>query len=159
MIYSTHTFELTLIIDTKKFCKLKDKAYEKAKGNYRVFYDEYDICHDEAFKDEGVKIEYHKNKYKKKVKLIINPTELLGGDDVKKLWKPNNENISKLFRKLKGYIDSYFDSKYKLNDFKLTRMDFTVNINVGNPNNLVILKKISNFSRRFTENSIALFES
>ena len=142
MIYSTHTFELTLIIDTKKFCKLKDKAYEKAKGNYRVYYDEYDICHDEAFKDEGVKIEYHKNKYKKKVKLIINPTELLGGDDVKKLWKPNNENISKLFRKLKGYIESYFDSKYKLNDFKLTRMDFTVNINVGDKKNVSAYIKV-----------------
>lgn len=156
MIFSPHTFELTLIVDTKKFCKWKDKAFEKAKGNYRVYYDEYDICHDEAFKDEGVKIEYHNNKYKKKVKLIINPTELLGGDDVKKLWKPNNDNISKLFRKLKGYIDSYFDSKYKLNDFKLTRMDFTVNINVGNKKNvsayIKILKnmgKVKGFKSKF----------
>lgn len=139
MIYSTHTFELTLIVDTENFCKWKDKAFKKAKGNYRVYYDEDNICHDEAFKDEGVKIEYHKNKYKKKVKLIINPTELLGGDDVKKLWKPNNDNMRKLLRKLKEYIDSYFDSKYKLNDFKLTRIDFTVNINVGDS------KKVSEY--------------
>ncbi len=147
MIYSTHTFELSLIISTDNFYKWKDKAFKKAKDNYRVYYDKDDICHDEAFKDEGVKIEYHKNKYKKKVKLIINPTELLGGDDVKKLWKPNNDNIRKLLRKLKEYIDRYFDSKYKLNDFKLTRIDFTVNINVGDKNVSAYIKVLRNIGK------------
>jgi len=146
MIYSTHTFELSLIISTDNFYKWKDKAFEKAKDNYRVYYED-DICHDEAFKDEGVKIEYHKNKYKKKVKLIVNPTKVLGGDDVKKLWKPNNDNIRKLLRKLKEYIDSYFDYKYKLNDFNLTRIDFTVNINVGDKNVSAYIKVLRNIGK------------
>lgn len=67
---------------------------------------------------------------------------MLGGDDVKKLWKPNHDNIAKLLRKLKEYIDSYFNSKYKLNDFKLTRIDFTVNINVGDRKNVSAYIKV-----------------
>lgn len=130
MIYSPHTFELSLILNTDNFCKWKDKAYEKAEGSHPV-YPKNGVIYDNALKNKGVKIEYHDNTFKKKIKFIVNPTKLLGGNDIKKLWKPNNDNISKLFRKLKGYIDSYFDSKYKLNDFKLTRIDFTVNLNVG----------------------------
>lgn len=158
MIYAPHTFELSLILGTDNFNKWQSKAFEKAKDNYRVYYKD-DICHDEAYKDEGVKIEYHKNKFKKKVKLIINPTKLLGGDDVKKLWKPNNDNIAKLLRKLKEYIDSYFNSKYKLNDFNLTRIDFTVNINVGDRKNvsayIKVLRnigKVKGFSPKYDKN-------
>ena len=141
MIYSSHTFELTLIVDTDKFYEWKDKAYKKAKGNHKVF-EIYDVHYDKALKDKGIEIEYHDNTFKKKIKFIVNPTKLLGGNDIKKLWKPNNDNISKLLRKLKGYIDSYFDSKYKLNDFKLTRMDFTVNINVGDKKNVSAYIKV-----------------
>lgn len=130
MIYSPHTFELSLIISTDNFCKWKNKAYENAEGNHRLYPKNGVLC-DDALKDKGVKIEYHDNTFKKKIKFIVNPTKLLGGNDIKKLWKPNNDNISKLLRKLKECIDNYFDSQYKLNDFKLTRIDFTVNINVG----------------------------
>jgi hypothetical protein len=142
MIYSPHTFELSLIINTNNFYKWKNKAFENAEGKYRVYYLEKNIISDEALKDKGIKIEYHDNTFKKKIKFIVNPTKLLGGNDVKKLWKPNNDNISKLLRKLKEYIDSYFDSKYKLNDFKLTRMDFTVNINVGDKKNVSAYIKV-----------------
>lgn len=141
MIYSPHTFELSLILNTDNFCKWKDKAYEKAKGNHRVFEID-DVHYDKVLKDKGIEIEYHDNTFKKKIKFIVNPTKLLGGNDIKKLWKPNNDNISKLLRKLKEYIDSYFDSKYKLNDFKLTRMDFTVNINVGDKKNVSAYIKV-----------------
>lgn len=130
MIYSPHTFELSLVLNTDNFCKWIDKAYKNAEGKHRIYQKNGVLC-DDALKDKGVKIEYHDNTFKKKIKFIINPTKLLGGNDVKKLWKPNNDNISKLLRKLKEHIDSYFNSKFKLNDFKLTRIDFTVNINVG----------------------------
>lgn len=130
MIYAPHTFELSLILSTDNFNKWQSKAYERSEGHHRV-YCKNDICYDEALKDKGVKIEYHNKTYEKKVKFIVNPTKMLGGDDVKNLWKTNQDNIAKLLRKLKEYIDGYFNSKYKLNDFKLTRIDFTVNINVG----------------------------
>jgi hypothetical protein len=67
---------------------------------------------------------------------------VLGGNDVKKLWKPNSDNISKLLCKLEKYIYCYFDSKYELNDFKLTRIDFTVNIDVGDRKNVSAYIKV-----------------
>ncbi len=141
MIYSSHTFELTLIVNTDKFYEWKDKAYKKSKGNHRAF-EINGVHYDHALKDKGIKIEYHDNTFKKKINFIVNPTKILGGNDIKKLWKPNNDNISKLLRKLKEYIDIYFDSKYKLNDFKLTRIDFTVNINVGDKKNVSAYIKV-----------------
>ena len=158
MIYSPHTFELSLIVDTDDFYEWKDKAYKKAKGNHRVFKMD-DVHYDHALKDKGVKIEYHDNTFKKKIQFIVNPTKVLGGNDIKKLWKPNNDNISKLLRKVKEYIDSYFDSKYKLNDFKLTRIDFTVNINVGDKKNvssyikvLQNIGKVKGFKPKYDKN-------
>lgn len=141
MIYSPHTFELSLILNTDNFYKMQSRAYDKSKKKHRV-YQKNGVLYDDALKDKGVKIEYHDNTYKKKIKFIVNPTKVLGGDDVKKLWKPNNANISKLLCKLKEYIDGYFDSKYKLNDFKLTRIDFTVNINVGDRKNVSAYIKV-----------------
>jgi len=130
MIYAPHTFELTLNLNMDKFNKLRDRAYRKAKSSHRMYYEmNKDI--DYAFADKGIKIEYHNGIYKKKIKFIVNPTKVLDGDDIKKLWKPNSDNISKLLNKLEKRIDEYFDSKYKLDDFNLTRIDFTVNIDVG----------------------------
>lgn len=130
MIYAPHTFELSLILNTDKFEICKSQAYKNAKGKYRVYQKE-DVWYDNAFKDDGVKIEYHSQKYKKIIKFIINPTKMLDGNDIKKLWKPNSDNISKMLRKLEKDIGCYFDSQYELDDFKLTRIDFTVNIDVG----------------------------
>ena len=130
MIYAPHTFEITLNLDTNKFYKLKDEAYSKSKGKHQTFH-KNNIIFDHALADYGIKIKYHDCTYKKKIKFIVNPSKTLGGDDVKKLWKPNKDNVSKLLGKLKKHIDDYFDSKYELNDFNLTRIDFTVNIDVG----------------------------
>lgn len=130
MIYAPHTFEISLIIHTNKFNKLQSRAYKKAESKHRV-YNINGICYDEAFAKQGIKIEYHNNTYKKKIKFIVNPTRLLGGNDMKNLWKPHSENISELLCQIEEYIEEYFDSKYELNDFKLTRIDFTVNIDVG----------------------------
>lgn len=161
MIYSPHTFEITLTPNTENFHKLKNRAYKKSKNNNRMYPDKKKIgVHiDLALKDKGIKIEYHDGVYKKKIKFIVNPTKVLGGDDVEKLWKPNKENISKLLHKLEKHIEDYFDSEYKLNDFKLTRIDFTVNIDVGDRKNVTsyirILRnigKIKGFAPKYDEN-------
>jgi len=133
MIYAPHTLELTLETDTKKFNKLKDRAYKQSKGSNKMFSDKKKVgVHvDLARKKEGMTVEYHDGIYKKRIRLIVNPTTMLGGNDIVKLWKPNESNISKLLSALKSHIKDYFNSKYKLNDFALTRMDFTVNIDVG----------------------------
>lgn len=163
MIYSPHTFELTLIISTDNFYKWKNKAFENAEGKYRVYYLKKDVICDDALKNKGVKIEYHDNIFKKKIKFIVNPTKLLGGNDIKKLWKPNNSNISELLRKLKIYVKDYFDSKYKLGDFKLTRIDFTVNINVGDRKSVSAyikvlhnIGKVKGFGAKYDKNDVEI---
>lgn len=130
MIYAPHTLELSLTIQTNEFNRLQSKAYKKAESKHRV-YKKNGVCYDEAFAKQGIKIEYHDNTYKKKIKFIVNPTRVFGGNDMKKLWKPNGKHISELLYQLEEYIEEYFDSSYNLNDFKLTRIDFTVNIDVG----------------------------
>jgi hypothetical protein len=160
MIFAPHTFELTLTLDSKKFKKTKDQAYKNSKGKHRVFLERSGVHKDTCLAGKGLKIEYHDGTYKKKIKFIANPTALLGGNDVKKLWKPNNKNISKLLHKLDMHIDEYFESKYMLEDFKLTRMDFTVNINVGDskkvPAYIKVLRrigKVKGFSPKYDDAS------
>ena len=132
MIYSPHTFEISLSPNTKEFNSLLSEAYEKGKKKHRVFKDKKSgtIHIDEALSEDGITIEYHNDIYKKQIKLIVNPSRVLAGDDLE-LWKPNKDNISKLLKNLETHIDDYFDSEYELCDFALTRIDFTVNIQVG----------------------------
>ena len=124
MTCSPHIFELTLSLDTKKFNKLLNKAYDKSK--YQLYQDN-DKHTDYALTSKGIQIIYHDDIYKKKVKLIVNPSRVLGTNDIPWIWKPNNRNISDLLRKLEKRIGDYFGYKYKLNDFKLTSIDFAVN--------------------------------
>lgn len=158
MIYSPHTLEVTLDLNTEKFNKLKNKAFDKAKRKHRL-YQKNDVYYDSALADKGIKIEYHDKTYKKKIKFIVNPTKVLGGDDIKKLWKPNDKNISELLRELKKRIDDYFDTKYELNDFTLTRIDFTVNIDVNDRDNVSTyikvlhnIGKVKGFSPKYDKN-------
>jgi hypothetical protein len=162
MIFSPHTFELTLDIDSEKFHKIKDKAYKKSKGNHRMYKDnkKADVYIDTALKEKGItKIEYHDNLYKKKIIFIINPSRVLGGDDIIQLWQPKENNIKELISKLDKYIDDYFNNKFSLNDFRLSRIDFTVNIDVGDRENvsayLKILRnigKVKGFAPKYDKN-------
>jgi hypothetical protein len=68
LIYLPHTFELSLILNTDKFYKWQSKACEKAEDKHRV-YQKNGICYDYALKDQGIKIEYHDNTYKKRLNL------------------------------------------------------------------------------------------
>lgn len=129
MIYSTSRFELTLDCNSDKFQKLLNRAYRNS--NMETDEDRADVHVDRAASDSGIAVEYYDGTYKKKIKLVVNPTALLGGDDMKKLWKPSGENTSRFLRKLEKHIDDYFGSKYQLSDFKLNNIHYAVNIDVG----------------------------
>ncbi len=161
MIYSIHTMELRLTPDTKEFNRILSDSFQKAKkdkhrlGQSTLYKNNVKV--DNAFGSKGIKIEYHDDKYKKKIKFIVNPSKLLGGDDLR-LWKPNKDNIKRLLVILDGYIDEYFDSKYSLNDFMLTRADFTVNLDVNKRENvsayikvLYNIGKVKGFSPKYTK--------
>jgi hypothetical protein len=110
MVHPQHYFELTLTLDPEKFNKLLNRANDELVDN--------------ALASKGITITYHDNSYKKKVKFTVNSNWILGGDE------PDHKNISKLLRKLETHIGDYFNSKYTLNDFKLTRMGIIADIDV-----------------------------
>jgi len=84
---------------------------------------------DESFLSNGIGIRYYDNKHKK-IRLVIYPG-LFIGDDLSELWKTNSDNISRLREGLASFVSGYFNSDYELDDFKLTRVDYAVDINVG----------------------------
>lgn len=163
---SIHTLELTLETNSKEFNKLLSRAYELAR-EYRhrlgksTKHTSNDVRVDAFLASSGITIEYHKCEFRKIIRLRINPSEILGGNDLK-LWKPSNSNINKLIAKLEIHIDRYFDSEYELNDFTLTRVEFTANINVGKANvpayiNLMHkIGKVKKFSPKYSKTDYSI---
>ena len=131
---SIHTIELTMEKSYKEFQFQLSSAYKKAKGHHRLGskkkYNDDNIKVDEALGKSGITIEYHNHKYRKQIKVIVNPSKLLGGNDIK-IWNPTLRNIEDFLELLNEYLEQYFNYDYELNDFQLTRIDFTSNLNVG----------------------------
>ena len=109
-------FELSLTLDTKYF----EPLFE------RKFYDLQELDNDEyldtSCSEEGFLVKYRRSQYKKKIKLLIDPQIILKGDE---------PNADKLLRKLKKLIGSYFDSEYTLDDFTVTGLYLSTDLNVG----------------------------
>lgn len=131
---SIHTCEFTLETNYKNFNYLLSSAYKKARKHHRLGnstkYKSSNVKVDEALGSKGITIEYHNYEYRKMIKVIANPSKILGGSDIK-LWKPTTRNIEEFLDLLNEYLEDYFDSEYELNDFLLTRIDFTANFKVG----------------------------
>jgi len=109
------TFRLTLALDSEKFNKLFDRAYSTLEC-----YDE-DVFVDDTFAPKGFTVLYQDSQYKKNITLIVNPCKMLNTD------KPDPD---KLIRKLDKWVNRYFNDKYKLDDFELTGVDVTIDIDV-----------------------------
>lgn len=114
-MFLNSTFELTLILDTDKFTKLFDQAYSALE-----YFDD-DKFADQTFASKGITVLYQDSQYKKKIKIIVNPCRLLDSG------KPDPD---KLIRKLNKRVERYFNSKCKLDDFELTGMELTTDIDV-----------------------------
>lgn len=129
---SIHTCEFTLETNYKNFNYLLSNAYKKAKGHHRLgpsTKNEH-VKVDEALGSKGITVEYHEYEYRRMIKVIANPSKVLGGSDLK-LWKPDIRNIEEFLDLLNEHLEDYFYSNYELNDFLLTRIDFTSNFKVG----------------------------
>jgi len=108
------TFHLTAILDSEKFAKLFDRAYSTLDHVDENKYADYSLA-------KGITVIYCDSQYKKKIKLIVNPCKMLNTD------KPDPD---KLIRKLEKRVSSYFNNKYQLDDFELSRMELTTDIDV-----------------------------
>ena len=131
MLYSIHTFELTGIETDEKYHRKKTTLAR------------------------GLKVIGSDDRYDGTIRLIVNPSKLLGGDDLT-LWKPTDKNIGKLVGKLEKHINENFDAG--LNDFEITRCDFTANINVGSQKRVAAyikvlhaIGKVTGFRPKFSE--------
>ena len=135
---SIHTFELAKEADSKCFNNLLSSAYKKAKKNknrvgYSTKHTTGDVRIDDRFSSDGITIEYHSYEFRKMIKLCINPSKVLGGNDLK-LWEPSLYNTELLIDEISECIEDYFDCLFDINDFDFTRVDFTSNVNVGKKN-------------------------
>lgn len=81
---------------------------------------------DTSLAAKGITVIYRDSRYKKKVRILIN-TALIVNDP---------SDTDKLLRKLNKRISEYFDHKYTLDDFTLSGVTLTVDINVGSRTNV-----------------------
>lgn len=110
-------FELSLMLSNEKFQEILTKADNRS--DYLEETEEGYIDHTLASK--GILVIYRESQYKKKVKLIINVSLVVDCD---------KHNPDKLIRKLEKRIGEYFDYKYQMDDFQLSGMGITVDIDV-----------------------------
>jgi energy-converting hydrogenase A subunit M len=143
------TFKLSLTLDSDNFKKIFAHTYYQSEciDNNKYI--------DQTLAEKGVIVIYHDKQYKKKIQLIINPGVILNDDE------PDKKDISKIVNKLATRIEGYFDSKYQINDFNLSEMILTTNIDVGSSENvsayLKVLKRIGKV-KGFTPSNEDLFD-
>ena len=111
------TFELSMVLDTDHFQRTFGRACNKS-GYLDELDDEY---LDASLVEKGITVIYRDSRYKKKIRLLVNTSMVVD----------NPSNTDKLLRKLDKRITEYFDNSYRLEDFTLSGITLTVDINVG----------------------------
>ena len=91
-------FELSMVLDTEKFQKIFDMAYNKT-GYLKELDDEY---LDTSLMEKGITVIYRDSQYKKRIRLLINLSLVV--DDP--------SDTDKLLRKLDKRIGKYFNFKH-----------------------------------------------
>lgn len=128
-MYINRIFELSMVLDNDRFQKALNRAYDKAD-----YLDENGKEYiDPSLEAKGIIVTYRDSQYKKKVKLIVNPRLMLNCD------KPNSDKIA---RKLEKRIDDYFDHKYQIEDFTLSGMILSADIDVHSRENVSAYLKV-----------------
>lgn len=128
-MHSNYSFELSMVLDNEKFQKVLTRVYhrgdhlEESEGEFI----------DRSLAPKGIMVIYHDSQYKKKVKLIVNSSSVMGS---------NETDSSKLIRKLDKRVCEYFGYEYRMNDFGLSGMMLVVDINVRDCENVAEYLKV-----------------
>lgn len=128
-MYINQIFELTMVLGNDKFQKVLNRAYDKADyldKNGKEYIDT-------SLEDKGIVIIYRDSQYKKKIKLMVNAGLILNC---------NNLDPVKLARKLDKRISEYFDHKYQLEDFTLSGIILSMDIDVHSRENVSAYLKV-----------------
>ena len=128
-MYINQIFELSMVLDHERFQKILNRIYKKA-GYLEGDNEEYI---DQSMAPRGITVIYRDSQYKKKIKLIIEPRLVLDS----KLSAPD-----RLIRKLDKRINEYFDFKYRLEDFVLSGVIFSTDIDVHSHANVSAYLKV-----------------
>lgn len=108
------TFELSKILDSDPFRRIFDNKVSYLK--------ELDDEHlDTSLAAKGITVIYRDSRYKKKVRVLVNAGMVV--DDP--------SDTDKMIRKLDKRISEYFDHRYTLENFTLSGVTLTLDINVG----------------------------
>ena len=121
-------FELSMVLDTEKFQKIFDMAYNKT-GYLKELDDEY---LDTSLMEKGITVIYRDSQYKKRIRLLINLSLVV--DDP--------SDTDKLLRKLDKRIGKYFNFKFSINDFTLSGLNLITDIDVGSWENVAAYLKV-----------------
>lgn len=121
--------ELSMLLDNDHFQKIIDRA--SAKSDYLEEQGEGHI--DLSMAEKGIKVIYRASQYKKKVRLIVNAGLLLDDGSI---------DGERLIRKLGKRIGEYFGYKYRLDNFSLSGMGLTADIDVGSRENVLAYLKV-----------------
>ena len=122
-------FELSMTLNTNKFQRVFDNCCNKSLCLEELDNGEYA---DRSLAAKGITVIFRDSQYKKKVRLLVNPCVAL--DDP--------SDIDRLIRKLDKHIFEHFDRRYTLNDFILSGMTITGDIDVGSRVNVCNYLKV-----------------
>lgn len=119
------TFELSMILDSDPF----QRIFTSRTGYLQELDDEY---LDTSLAAKGITIIYRDSRYKKKVRVLINAGVVVN----------DTSDTDQLLHKLNKCIAEYFNHKYSLDDFTLSGVTLTVDIDVGSHANVTDYLKV-----------------
>lgn len=128
-MYINQVFELSMVLDNERFQKVLNRVCRK-NGYMEENEDGYI---DQAMASKGITVIYRDSQYKKKVKLIIEPRSVLDS---------NVLDSDRLVRKLDRRISEYLDFKYRLDDFVLSGVTLSTDIDVHSHENVSTYLKV-----------------
>lgn len=128
-MYINQIFELSMVLDNDKFQKILNRAYVKADYLDKVGKEYFDL----SLESKGIVVTYRDSQYKKKIRLMVNAGLILDCD---------NPDSDKIARKLDKRISEYFDCKYQIEDFILSGMILSADIDVHNRENVSAYLKV-----------------
>ena len=117
-MYINQTFELSMVLDSTKFHKVFNEACDRSDCMER----KEDEFVDHILASKGIMIIFRDSQYKKKIRVLANS---------RVATESGKTDPEKFIRKLDKRIREYFGFKYKIDDFNLSGMTFTAEINVG----------------------------
>ena len=122
-------FELTMVLDSNNFQKVLNRAYSKADyldGNGKEYIDQ-------SLESKGIVVVYRDSQYKKKVKVIVNSRLMMDCDKL---------DPDKFTRKLNKRIGECFGFRYQMDNFTLSEMILSTDIDVHNRGNVLAYLKV-----------------